>query len=819
VPRKISDFVSGALVNDGPEERITQVLTRHLVDDLGYSKAQIRTRPQWRVPRSPGTARSRGFPVDVIVFRDEAGYDDSSAAYMIFECKAASHRLTERDEEELKLYLQNEPAARLGVLFNGFGGEDDEGQVPRVFFKWIKPDGSIEFRELAGFPRAGEPPDLGEPGRLRRELEKAPNLRAIFRDVRNYIHSFDRRSRRDEEIIREIVRLLICKIYDEDRGPNDVVQFRWLYEDTDEDLGNRIRAVYGGVRDAYPEIFEDDETDIRLDDQSIRYVVTRLQKYEITNSERHAIGDAFEVFIGDALKGKEGQYFTPRNVTEMMVEFLDPSPTERFIDPACGTGGFLVSTMGHVYRQIEDLLRDEGREHLTEKRQHDWARRFLRGIDLDSLCIKFSKAYTALLGDGHTGLYHADSLEQGRWPADMKRGIKPGTFRVVMTNPPFGQGLVKTGEVLREYDLARKWRRRKDGTWEMTDQIQKKQEIGILFLEYCLKLLEPGGRMGIVLLESYLGNQSDGYIPAWLLEHFTVLGVVDLPDTTFQPHTHAKTCVLFIENSPPPKAYNILMAAAERVGHDNRGNTIYEEDADFRTRYVDGKPVVDDDLPKITEQLRALRDGRDVEENEYGFTLSNEEVQDQILIPRYYDRSYVERLTGWAEAHDCALVSPRTLIDQGVIAVYRGHGGMKSQWYLTEPGGVPYIRTSNIGGLEIEYQSRHVVRVPEEIYERVTARKEPVKAGDLLLVRRGEDRIGDVAIVYEGFDRLLTASEIDIIRVVDAENDYGITPNVLLYLMSHPLVREQFRHKMFYETIIWNVADRWRDILLRVAPP
>lgn len=153
--------------------------------------------------------------------------------------------------------------------------------------------------------------------------------------------------------------------------------------------------------------------------------------------------------------------------------------------------------------------------------------------------------------------------------------------------------------------------------------------------------------------------------------------------------------------------------------------------------------------------MRALKDGWDVEESEYGFTLSNEEVQDQILIPRYYDRSYVERLTAWADAHDCALVSPGSLVEQGVIAVYRGHGGMKSQWYLTEPGGVPYIRTSNIGGLEIEYQSRHVVRVPDEIYDRVTARKEPVQAGDLLLVRRGEDRIGDAAIVYEGFDRLL----------------------------------------------------------------
>lgn len=398
----------------------------------------------------------------------------------------------------------------------------------------------------------------------------------------------------------------------------------------------------------------------------------------------------------------------------------------------------------------------------------------------------------------------------------MQRNIKLNHFRVVLTNPPFGQSLVKTGEVLRNYDLARKWRRNGDGAWEMTDQLQKKQEIGILFLEYCLKLLEPGGRMGIVLLESYLGNQSDGYIPAWLLANYTVLGVVDLPDTTFQPHTHAKTCVVFVEKTPPPAAYNILMAAARKVGHDSRGNTVYEQDETFRTRYVDGRPVVADDLPKIEEQLRDLRAGRDVAESEFGFHLSSTEIENEILIPRYYDRSFVERLSDWAEAHDCALVSPNALIEQGVISVFRGHGGMKSQWYLTEPGGVPYIRTSNIGGLEIEYQSRHVVRVPDEIYARVTSRKEPVQANDILLVRRGEDRIGDVAIVYPGFERLLTSGEIDIIRLHPGDNPYRLTPYVLLYLLSHPLVREQFQHKMFYETIIWNVADRWRDILLPI---
>lgn len=812
--RQVTDYISGQLVNDGPEERVTQRLSKYLIEACGYSKAQIKTRPQWRVPRSP-SQRGRGFPVDLIVFKDEAGFDDQRAAYMIFEVKAASHRFTQRDEDELKLYLQNEHAARLGVLFNGFGDEDDDGQAPRVFYKWIKPDGSIEFRELAGFPNAGEPPDLGEEGRLRRQLVKAPNLRAIFRDIRNYIHAFDGRSRRDEEIIREIVRLLLCKIFDEDRGANDLLQFRWVHEDTDEMVGQRIRALYMQVREAFPEIFEEDETDIRLDDKSIRYVVTKLQNYEITDSERHAIGDAFEVFIGDALKGKEGQYFTPRNVTDMLVKYASPTPADRFVDLACGTGGFLVSVMGHVYPQITEQLEEEDRTHLTVARQHAWARKNLRGIDVDSLCIKFSKAYTALLGDGHTGLYHADSLEVGRWAPDLAKNIKPGTFDVVLTNPPFGAGLNKTGELLRDYELARKWKR-VDGQWQMTDDFQAKQEVGILFLEFCLRLLKPGGRLGIVLLESYLGNQTDGYIPAWLLKNFTVTAVVDLPDTTFQPHTHAKTCVVFIENTPPPAVHNIIMATADRVGHDSRGNTIYEQDDDFRKRIVDGLPVVDDDLPKVTKQLVALSHGADIPENEFGFTISTEDLEDGVLIPRYYDRAYVDRLGSWATDHDCRLVSPAQLVEEGVIEIFRGHGGMKSQWYVRDGSGVPYIRKSNIGGLEIEYQSRHVVRVPEEIYTRVTSRKRKVQARDLVLVRRGEDRIGDVAIVYQGFEKLLLAGEVDVVRLVQADNDYNLTPESLLYLLSHPLVREQYRHKMFYETIIWNIADRWKDVLLPI---
>ena len=296
---------------------------------------------------------------------------------------------------------------------------------------------------------------ISERGRSkRRDLQKAPNLKQLFRDIRNYIHSSDTRVSRDEEIIREIVSLLLCKIYDEDGGPNEQVEFQWSVDDSDEDVAKRVNRIFRRVREEYAEVFDERDADeIRLDPASIRYTVAKLQRLKLTNSDRHAIGDAFEVFIGDALKGKEGQYFTPRNVIQSMVRFLDPKPDDTFIDPACGTGGFLASVLDYVYQQIEEQLRAEGRETEILSKKHAWANRKLRGIDKEALNIKFSKAEVALLGNGHQGLFRQDSLDYEAWPTEMKRKVRLGSFDIVMTNPPFGSKL--DAEVLGAADRLR----------------------------------------------------------------------------------------------------------------------------------------------------------------------------------------------------------------------------------------------------------------------------------------------------------------------------------------------------------------------------
>jgi type I restriction enzyme M protein len=162
---------------------------------------------------------------------------------------------------------------------------------------------------------------------------------------------------RDQELAPQIISLLFCKIFDElNTAPRDIVTFRAGFNEPPEDVYNRLNDLFETkVKKEYDDVFE--ETDkLRLDPASLVYVVGELQNYCITGAERDAISDAFQVFIGPALTGPEGQFFTPRNVIKLLVAIVDPAPTSYLIDPACGSGGFLVTALEAVWRKIEEKV-------------------------------------------------------------------------------------------------------------------------------------------------------------------------------------------------------------------------------------------------------------------------------------------------------------------------------------------------------------------------------------------------------------------------------------------------------------------------------
>lgn len=423
----VIDYISGQKVRATAEEvDAVQVFARRLVEDFGYSKRQIQTRPQFRVRHSP-SGSGKSYPIDIAVFTSEEKREED--LFLIVECK----RRTRKDGiNQLRLYMDMSPA-QIGVWFNG----EEHHYIRKLYH----PDGSRTYEILPNIPRNGQRiEDVGL--NRRKDLVVPTNLQATFRDIRNYLAGNASGITRDEALAQEIINLLFCKIYDEVHcGPNDIVEFRHAHNESVDRVKKRIIDLFDNVKVEYPDVFDETDT-ISLDARSLAYVVGELQTYCLVDAERDAIGEAFEVFIGPALRGAEGQFFTPRNVVRALVEMVDPRPGEMIIDPACGSGGFLTVALEHVWKALEaEGAKKRWSIATLERQKREVATRTFRGLDKDSFLAKCTKAYMAILGDGRGGVFRVDSslLPPAEWPVQVQEKVRLGTFDVVLTNPPIRQ--------------------------------------------------------------------------------------------------------------------------------------------------------------------------------------------------------------------------------------------------------------------------------------------------------------------------------------------------------------------------------------------
>lgn len=591
----IFDYISGEQVKATPEEvEAVQIFAQRLVEDYGYPRTHIQTRPQFRVRQRPSD-EEKSYPVDIVVFNSDSKIEAN--LFLIVECKKKNRK---DGLAQLKLYMGMSPA-EIGVWFNG----QDHVYLRKI----VHTDGRQIYEELPNIPRYGQ--RVEDIGLFRRKDLKPPsNLKAIFKDIRNHLAGNVTGITRDEALAQELVNILFCKIYDEvNTGQNEMVTFRSGHGEKPQEVYNRIIDLFEKrVKPEYSDVFSERDT-ITLNADNLIYVVGELQNYCITEAERDAIGDAFETFIGPALRGSEGQFFTPRNVVRMIIEILDPEPGEMILDPASGSGGFLIMALEHIWRKLEAQAEEKGWNAVQlERKRRDTATKCFRGIDKDSFLAKVTKAYMAIIGDGRGGIFCENSLlPPDEWHYTTRDAIKLGLFDVVITNPPFGTKIpIKGEQVLAQFELGYKWRKdNKTGLVEKTSVLHEDQPPQILFLERCLQFLRPGGRMGIVLPESVFGMPTYEYVIVFLQQKAKILGVVSMPEPLFKTSgkggTHAKVAVLFIEKTVPTEDedYEIFMADVKWCGHDSRGNpTIRINES--------GQEVLLDDVPKVAERYKEL---------------------------------------------------------------------------------------------------------------------------------------------------------------------------------------------------------------------
>jgi type I restriction enzyme M protein len=588
--------------------------------------------------------------------------------------------------------------------------------------------------------------------------------------------------------------IIFCKIYDERfTKHNDTVKFRAGFGEKPSDVRTRIQEIFDHVKGKYSDVI-DKSDQVLLDDQTLAYAVGELQLYCLIDSERDAIADAFETFIGPSLKGGQGQFFTPRNVVKLLVEMVNPSIDDKVIDPACGSGGFLVEAIREVWKKVEERGAQYGwpDSEIASEKQEIAIKNF-RGIDKDNFLSKVAKAYMAIIGDGRGGVFCENGLEaSSNWKRITRDHIQLGAFDVVVTNPPFGKKLkIDDTAILGSFSLGHKWKLdRSSHLYEKTNTLHTGQAPQILFIERCLELLKEGGRLGIIAPESMFCNPSHRYIVQYIKSLARIRAVVSLPEELFQPYTHAKTCAVVIEKKKTDidKGHEIFMGIAKWCGHDSRG-----------------LPIPHDDLPKILEKFMEYQSNGGLQYDHLGFVINEKGITDNVYLPKYYNPEISQKLNALKPTHDLLVFGD--LMKKKVLSISTGHEVGKLAYGT---GHIPFIRTSEIANWEIKLDPKH--GLSEAIYDELKT-KQDIQENDILMVRDGTYLVGTCGLVTKYDVKIVCQSHIYKIR---SNKPDVLHPFLLLAVLTSPIVKAQISSKRFTQDIIDTLGARIKELVLPI---
>jgi type I restriction enzyme M protein len=614
---KLLDFIDGITQRrETPEEYVRQEIAKSLVREYGYPKRLIAV--EFRI--AIGSRKPR---VDLVIFPDGQPRAQENA-YLVVECKSQAVKSTDRNEgvEQLRSYLAVCPSAQYGMWTNG---------LERFCYRRIARGGRVTTEEVPDIPAFGESEEDAERPQFDRLTPASSDaLLFAFRRCHNFIAG--NQGLQKPEAFWELLKLIFCKIHDE-RSSSEV-QF---YASSGERHGvngplkvkARIDKLFAAVKADFPTIFKAAEV-IELRPPVLAYLVSQLQMYSLLESDIDVKGRAYEEIVGANLRGDRGEFFTPRNVCRMAVEMLDPAEGALVVDPAAGTGGFLITAMNHVIAKVNDTETkrwkgDQQRavEHARSRIQK-YAQKKIVGIDLNPNLVKAAKMNMVMNNDGAGGLYQGNSLASpATWDDDLRSRNLLGNVDLLFTNPPFGSKIrIDDPSLLEQYDLGHVWKY-DAGTdrWQKTEKLQKSQPPEILFIERCVRFLKPGaGRLAMVLPDGILGSPGLGYVREWILMNARILASIDLHADTFQPSTSVQTSVLVLERKSAEEIaletavgrmndYPVFMAVANHVGHDKRGNRTYVRDergnelvaevARTKKERVEGRLVVTKQLVQV----------------------------------------------------------------------------------------------------------------------------------------------------------------------------------------------------------------------------
>ena len=520
-----------------PEEEVRAKYYVELIERYQYSENQIDL--EVTVPRRTPSDRA-----DIVIFQDDA----KIKPYIVIECK-------KDDTSELKFEQAIEQAFGncnslsghyTGVVAGNtrrFFNVEDFGAMERdqnVIANIPVRDGKVqEWR----FKRNDPDWDIQAVGRgdLIRVLEKCHDT------------LWQGGKRSETEAFDELAKILFVKIRDEKRrrGQGDPYDFQIKTGETPKSVANRIKVLYQEAKVHDSEVFTED---VKVDDDVLFTVIGHLQGINLNKTDLDVKGVAFEVFLGDYFKGKMGQYFTPRELVEFIIKMIEPHYEERILDPACGSGGFLLYAMDYIQKEASQYYEEETPEHYNY--WHNFARDQLFGIEVNDAIARVAKMNMILHDDGHSNVIGSDALINFDKFYDQNKDFKKESFDIILTNPPFGANIKKEEKsYLGNYKLGEK---------------RNSQKTEILFLERCFDFLKwETGKLAIVLPDGILNNSSLQYVRDYIEQHYEILAVVSLPQIAFRYYEAGVKPSILLLRKFSEEEYSLYQASINQITEEN----------------------------------------------------------------------------------------------------------------------------------------------------------------------------------------------------------------------------------------------------------
>ena len=597
------------------------------------------------------------------------------------------------------------------------------------------------------------------------------NYTYLFRDIRNYLAGKAIGITRDKSLLDEIVKCLFCNKFIKESNIN--------WENDEEKISKSYRQTFLIIKNQYQSLFSEDD-EILLDPGSISYIHSVLEKIDLDSPKGDPISDLYQTFASTEMRGNEGQFFTPNNAVNWIIDAIDIQKNEKIIDPACGSGAFLYKAAKHL---------------INKKVPKNEISKCLFGIDKDSYLSKLSKTHISLLTGDEPNIFCGDSIE-GVLKDSKKLPFKlKNEFDVVVANPPFGAKIKIGSQSARErLDLAKKWKYDSaKNIFIKTEILTKNPSPQILFLEVCLDLLKEGGRLGIVVPESMISNSGTSYVVNYLLNTAQINAVIGMPENLFKTSgkggTHTKTCLIIAtKNSKNLNKKKIFMSEAKWCGNDSRGNSIDKND-----------------LPNILNLYQGKKITRENSSSSKGYFIKQKDIRNFILAPRYYDPKPLEILSQLTKTHDFFKISD--LVEKNILEISTGDEVGKLSYGT---GDIPFIRTSDISNWEIKIDPKH--GISEEIYSQYS-KKQDIQENDILMVRDGTYLIGTCALITKYDKKIVYQSHLYKLRI---KKPNIISPFVLLAILSSKPVLKQIQSKRFTQDIIDTLGQRINELELPV---